>query len=136
MEASLDQASSDVLHLLSCLNEKIVAGWNLYRDTIACVACPDMQAWESGATVNGEKVEVRVEPGKDSILYPILFKVRGSWCEEMRAVTELLVYCDGLVMVEVKPIAAGIAEVLSRKAEANRGHLGEFGDAVIRSKQR
>lgn len=72
--------------MLARLDEQVVAGRNLDGDAIARVSCPDVQAWITGAAMDGEEVEVCVEAGKNCIVLAIFDEIRGCWGEEMRAI--------------------------------------------------
>ncbi len=75
VEAGLDQAAGDVLQLLAGLHEQVVARRDLDGDPPARVARPDVQARIPAAAVDGEEVEVRVEPGQDGVLLAVLAQV-------------------------------------------------------------
>lgn len=73
--ARLDEPARDVLELLARLDEEVVAGRDLDGYALARVARPDVQARVARAPVDGEEVQVRVEPGQDGVLLPVFDEV-------------------------------------------------------------
>lgn len=132
MEASLDQAAGYVLDLLASLHKEVVARGDLHRNAVASVARPDVKTWEAGTAVNGEEVEICMEPGKDRVLCSILVEIRRGRRKKVRSTISLseCVLGMGREKEGLGPVTASIAEVLSGKAEANRDHLGDVGNAV------
>jgi hypothetical protein len=85
VEARLDQPGRDVFQLLAGLHEQIVAGWDFDREALACVARPDVQPWVARATVDGEKVEVRVEAGENGVFGSVLGEIGSCRGEKVRS---------------------------------------------------
>lgn len=84
----LDQATAEVLDLFACLDEQVpTCRRELYRYTLPCIARPDVKAGVPRATVDGQKVEIRVEAGKDSVIMAILDEIGGGWGKEVRTVS-------------------------------------------------
>lgn len=71
----LDEAAGQVLDLLARLDEQVVALGDLDGDLLARVARPDVQARVPRPAVDGEEVEVRVEPGEDGVVLAVLDQV-------------------------------------------------------------
>lgn len=71
----LDEPARDVLELLARLDEEVVARRDLDRDALARVARPDVQTRVARAPVDGQEVQVRVEPGQDGVLAAVLDQV-------------------------------------------------------------
>ena len=72
MVAGLDEAPGDMLQLLSRLHEEVVSLGDLDGNPLACITCPDMEAWIPRAAVDGEKVQIGVEAGQDGVLLAVL----------------------------------------------------------------
>lgn len=83
MVTGLDEPTGNVLELLASLNEQIISRWDLDRNSITGVPRPDMQSWIPGTTMNGEEIEIGVEPGEDCIDLVILSQVRSGRSQEM-----------------------------------------------------
>lgn len=87
MESSLYKASAEVFKLLPSLHEEVPAcRGKLDRDAFSGVACPDIQARVTRATVDSQEVEVRVESGEDGILLAILDQIGSGGGKQMGAV--------------------------------------------------
>jgi hypothetical protein len=65
------QAAGNIFQLFTGLDKKVVALRDLDRDTLSGVAGPDVQTRIPRAAVNGEKVEVGVEPGENGVFLAI-----------------------------------------------------------------
>jgi len=89
VESCLDQATCKMLELLARLNEKIVSWWDLDRDAFASVTSPDVQSGVTGAAVDGEEVEIRMEPCKNCIFLAILDKIGCGWSKKVGSRKEI-----------------------------------------------
>jgi hypothetical protein len=83
MIPGLYQTAGNVFQLFASLDEKVVALRDLDRYTLSGVAGPDVQARIPRAAVNGEEVEVGVEPSENGVFLAIPLEVGGGWCEQM-----------------------------------------------------
>lgn len=80
MEASLDKPPSEMLDLLSCLYEKKTSSWRKPDgNALSSIPCPNMEAWVSRTTVNGEAIEIGVKSCQDGILVAVFDEIGGRW---------------------------------------------------------
>lgn len=83
MESGFDQTTTKMFKLLACLDKKVVPFWHFHGDTLPGISCPDMKTWISGATVDGEEIEISMKAGKDGVLFAIFDQVGCCWSEKM-----------------------------------------------------
>jgi hypothetical protein len=83
VEACTDKAAGDVLKLLASLDEQVIARRDLDGNSIAGIAAPDVESGIARATVNGQEVEVGMEPSEDRVLLAEFHQIRGGRSEEV-----------------------------------------------------
>lgn len=87
MEASLDKAPGKILDLLSCLHEEIASSLGKSDgNTLSSVPRPNMEAWVSRTTVNGETVEIGMKSCQDGIFLAVLNEIRCCRTKQVRSV--------------------------------------------------
>lgn len=80
MEASLDEASSEMLNLLPCLYEKKTSSRRKSDgNALSSVPRPYMEAWVSRATVDSEAIEVCMKSCQNGIFPAVFNEIRSSW---------------------------------------------------------
>lgn len=85
VKSGLDETAGQVLQLLAGLDQQVLSGRNAHGDFPPRVPCPNVQARVSGATVNGQEVEVGVETCEDAILLAILLEIGSRRRKQVRA---------------------------------------------------
>lgn len=87
METGFDKASTEMLKLLTSLDEEISASrWEFDRNSLSGIPSPDVQTRITRAAVDSKEVEVSVETSQDRILLGIFHEIRGSWSQKMWSV--------------------------------------------------
>ena len=84
--ASFDKAPAEVLQLLPSLHKQVTTSRReLDENAFPRVSSPYVKSWVSRTAMDGQKIEVGVKAGKYGILLVIFHKIRGCWCQEVRA---------------------------------------------------
>ena len=81
----LDEPTSEVLELLPSLDEEIPPRRReLDRHPFARVASPYVQTGITRAAVNGQEIEIRVEPCEDRVFLAVLHEIRCGRSQQVR----------------------------------------------------
>jgi len=78
MKSGFDEATSHVLQLFPGLYEQIIAWRNFDRYPFPRVSCPNVKTWVTRATMDSQKIEVRVETRQNGVFLSIFNEIGGG----------------------------------------------------------